>query len=451
MKKCIFLFVLSLLLSVAYPQYENQFVLPDQGKVAGGLGLNWIDGQLYYNINFRPEVSLGNFGAGLDLKLDFDKNGKLRKENFNEFSDYISVIRYLRYGLKGDPVFVKLGALDYYTLGNGSIMYMYNNSPSYDVRHSGLVVDVDFGLIGLESIYSNFGEAGVVGIRGYTRPFKFTSLGDIPIIGNITVGVTYASDFNKYAGITSGVYSPSKNDFISKNDNGAINILGADLTLPLLNTGIVGVKLYTDFAKIVNFGSGVATGIIVNLNGLGLVNAQAKLERQFNGKKYIPSYFNSLYEVERFRLDTLNSTNLQVNSKIRKLEAMGDGDNGYFGSLGVDVLGLFYVTGSYQRLDKSPNSGILNINAQIAPEQFPVVVRSGYNKINIKDETDLFKLDDRSYLFFELGYKPMSYLLVSMVYNWTFTPVRDNDKNIVNYKPIKRIEPRVTFIYPFNM
>lgn len=451
MKKYLLIILILLLsISTSYSQFD-QNPLPDKGNIAGGLGLNWIDGQLYYSLNFRPEVALGNFGVGLDLKLDFDKNGKLRKENFNEFSDYVSVIRYLRYGLKGDPVFVKLGALDYYTLGNGSIMYMYNNSPSYDVRRSGLVMDLDFNMFGIESIYSNFGEAGVVGVRGYTRPFKFTSLGDIPIIGNLIVGVTYATDFNKYAGVISGSFNPTTKNFTSKNDNGALSIFGADITLPLLNTGILGVKLYSDFAKIVNFGSGVATGITVDLNGLGLVNAHAKLERQFNGKKYIPSYFNSLYEVERFKLDTLNSTNLQVNSKIRKLEAMGDGENGYFGSLGVDVIGMFFITGSYQRLDKAPNSGIMNLNAQIAPEQLPFVVRAGYNKINIKDEKDLFTLDDRSYLFFETGYKPMSYLLVSMVYNWTFSPVRDKDKNVVSYEPIKRIEPRVTFIYPFDI
>ena len=72
-------------------------------------------------------------------------------------------------------------------------------------------------------------------------------------------------------------------------------------------------------------------------------------------------------------------------------------------------------------------------------------------KLNIRDEKDLFKLDDRSYLYFELGYKPLPYIIVSMLYNWTFTPVRDANDNIIDYQPQKRIEPRVSFVYPFNI
>jgi len=138
MTKKILPIILLLISFTSYAQYQpqlmNQFPRPCQGYFGSGAGLNWIDGKLYYTLRFMPEISLGNFGAGLDLRLDFDQNGKLRKENFNEFSDYLSIIRYLRYGLKNDPVYVKLGALDYYTLGHGSIMYQYNNSPSLDVR-----------------------------------------------------------------------------------------------------------------------------------------------------------------------------------------------------------------------------------------------------------------------------------------------------------------------------
>jgi hypothetical protein len=37
-----------------------------------------------------------------------------------------------------------------------------------------------------------------------------------------------------------------------------------------------------------------------------------------------------------------------------------------------------------------------------------------------------------------------------MVYYWTYEPVRDLQKNIVGYKPQKRVEPRISFIYPLN-
>jgi hypothetical protein len=452
MKRIILSALFLLTLSEAFPQVgqlsqSNPYPMDGKGNIAGGFGMNWINGQPFYSIQFRPDVSLGNFGVGLDLQLDFNSQGKLRTEDFNSVGYYLRIIRYARYGVKNDPVYVKLGALDYYTLGYGSIIYLYNNSPSFDARRIGLVFDVDFGTFGFESIYSTFGEAGVVGIRGHVRPLKYTSLGNIPIIGNLEVGGTFAGDFNKNASVISGSYNAATNTINKVNSNGSLQIVGLDLGLPLLSTSFVGVKLYSDFTKIINFGGGVATGIIAELNGMGAVNASVKLERRFNSARYIPSYFNSLYEIERFQVNPSNGT---FSSKAAKLNTIIS-DNGYYGELFVNVMGLFDVVGSYQRLDKDPNSGILHIVAEVAPNTLPFVVRTGYDKINIQGEKDLFTLDDRSYLYFELGYKPYSYLLVSMIYQWTFAPMMDANKNIIGYQSQKRVEPRVTFIYPFDM
>jgi hypothetical protein len=442
MKK-LFLFFTVLFLTVsAHAQIDN-YPRPGQGNFDGGFGLNWIDGDLYYTFHIRPELSFANFGVGLDLNLDINQNGNLRKEDFNEFSDYLSIIRYIRYGMKNDPVYVKVGALDYYTLGYGNIMLNYNNSPSYDARTIGLVTDIDFGEFGLESIYSNFLEAGVIAIRGYARPLKFTNAGSIPIIGNLTVGGTYAVDFNKYAGIVFN-QPQSTSAFI---DNGSINIVGVDLGLPLLSTRMVGLQLYADETKIINFGSGSAIGIKADFNVFGIINTSAQFERRFNKSQYIPGYFNSFYEIERYQYNTASGI---YSSMETKLANMTNPDNGYFGELYVNALGLFYVLGTYERLDKTPYSGILHFEANAAPENLLVVIKAGYDKVNISSETEIFKLDDRSLLYFEFGYKPDPYIVVSMFYNWTFAPIRDSNNNIIDYQPQKRVEPRITFVYPFN-
>ena len=449
--KTIYTFALVLFISsVSFPQFQ-QYPRPGEGQFMGGAGLTWIDDEPHYTIFLAPELSFANFGVGLDLRLTFDSEGNLRKESFNDFSDYMSIIRYVRYGLKNDPVFIKLGALDYYTLGHGSIMYLYNNSPSFDNRKAGLVLDIDFVDFGFESIYSRFGEAGVVGLRGYLRPLHFTSLASIPIISNIELGVTYVTDFDENAGIISGFYNDSTNQFetFPNSDVGSINIIGFDIGLPIISGSFADVTLYYDFAHIIDFGSGSATGIIAQLNPLGLVQATAKLERRFNGDQYIPSYFNSFYEVERFRVT--DKTSGTFSSKARMLAGLTNNDDGWYGELGINALGLLYVIGSYQRLDKTPNSGILHLGAEIAPEEAPFLLRAGYDKINIKNETDMFTLDDRSYLFTEIGYKPYPFMVVSLVYLWTYTPLRDADDNIVGYEPQKRIEPRVYFIIPFGL
>ncbi|HQJ46141.1 MAG TPA: hypothetical protein PK195_05835, partial [Ignavibacteriaceae bacterium] len=403
MKTALILFFITFF-SVQLTAQWDKYPRPDEGFINGGLGLTWIDGKPHYRIAFRPEISFSDFGIGLDLNLDFDSEGKLRKENFNETSDYLSIIRYIRYGVKNDPVFIKIGALDYYTLGHGSIMQHYNNSPTFDNRRIGLVADIDFGKFGFESIMGSFSPAGVLGLRGYIRPLQLTPAADIPIISNLELGASFVSDLNKDAGIINGNYNSSLKEFNVTEDKGSISILGFDIGLPLLNSSITEITLYADYSKISGFGSGVATGVKFDFNLSSLVNLNAKLERRFNNGKYIPAYFNSLYEIERFKVDSSAGT---FTSKALALNSISENQNGFYGDLLIRVLGLFDIYGGYQRLDKEPKSGIMNLRAAIEPEGVPFVLRAGYDKINIQNEKDLFTLDDRSYLFTEFGYKPV--------------------------------------------
>lgn len=440
-----FIILLSIISFQLFPQTFN-YPKPDEGNITGGFGLNWIDGKPHYRFGFQPEISFMNFGVGLDLILDFEPSGKLRKENFNEFSDYLSIIRYLRYGMKDEPVYIRLGTLGYYSLGHGTIMNNYNNSPTFDNRRIGLIADINFGKFGFESIYGSFGQAGILGVRGYVLPIQFTSASNLPIISNLELGLTLISDFNSLARVDSGFFD-NNGEFKVVKDGGDVSFIGFDVGLPLMKTASTKILLYFDYNKMIDFGSGIATGVQFNFNGLGLLSLSSKLERRINNGKYSGAYFNSLYEIERFK------GNAESNSYITKVDLVNsitENQNGYYGELLIRVLNLFDILGSYQRLDKAPNSGILNLRTSIEPENVSFVLRAGYDKINIRDEKDIFKLDDRSYLFTELGYKPIEYILVSVVYNWTFTPIRDSNNNIISFEPQKRIEPRISFVYPFK-
>lgn len=443
-------FMLFMLMALSVPAFPQFYNYPDQnqGRIAGGLGVSFIDGKAFYSFRFRPEVAFSKIGVGLDLNLEFNSDGKVRHENFNEFSDYLSIIRYVRYGLKHDPLYARLGALDYATLGHGTIMYLYNNSPSFDARRVGVEFDLDFDRYGFESVYGNFAQAGVFGFRGYVRPLKWTTLAAVPLISNLEFGASYAADYSRFAGVLGGGYDAATEQFVISDDHGALHIFGLDVGLPLRLSSVVTLTPYFDYNNIIDFGNGSAAGLMAELNGMGLVSLRAKLERRFNGDNYIPSYFNSLYELERFSSDT--SAGGGFSSKINSLKHLSDVGNGYYGELLVRVLNLFDVLGSYQRLDKKSDSGILHVSADVSPVDLSYVARVGYDKIYIKDEADLFKLDDRSLLYAEVGYKPMPYILVSMLYSWTFTPVRDADERIIDYRPQKRIEPRVSFVYPFD-
>ncbi|PIQ09138.1 MAG: hypothetical protein COW71_07950 [Ignavibacteriales bacterium CG18_big_fil_WC_8_21_14_2_50_31_20] len=443
MKKML-VFLMLLFTLQAQAQFDN-VLNPNEGVVEGGLGMSWIDGQPNYTFRLRPEVSFGNFGAGLDLNLEFNSNG-LRSENFNTVSDYLSIIRYLRWGHKNDPLYIRVGALDNSTLGYGNIMYLYNNSPSFDARTIGLEVGFDMDRWGVEAVYANIAKAGVLGARGYVRPLKFTTAGDIPIIGALEVGATFTTDVDTKAGYLGGYYDIVKDDFIATRDTGSIQIISADIGLPIFQTSVTSLELYFTHTQILDFGSGQSYGALFNFDFTG-VSLKVKLERNINGKQYIPAYFDALYEIDRFGMDE----NGALIGKAKFLEnASLDAVNGWYGGLILDVMNLFRVSGSYQRLDGDNQNGTLYLAGEVDPMGTPMVVRAGYDKTGITTESEMFTLDDRSRFFIEAGYKPYPFMTVSMVYLWTFQPIRGVDETILGYEPQKRIEPRVSFEMPLS-
>jgi len=412
-----------------------QFPPAAQNELKGGLGITWIDNQPFYAVHMQPEFSFSNIGVGLDLLLEFDGHGNIRKEDFQQFSDYVRAVRYIRYGKETDPVFVKLGALDYVTLGHGSIINTYNNSTSFDARKDGLQLNFNAELGGLQFMYGNFAQAGVAGIRAFVKPLQMTSMKEIPIISNLEVGVTYATDFDKYARVD---YISPLADTIGT--NGSLNIVGADIGLPLVKSEFMKLELYADFVKILDFGSGATAGISLDGDATEMLKIRAKVERRFNGDSYIPSYFNSFYEIQRFNTLTHASKSLALNTLVNN-------NNGIYGELLIRVVNTFDIIGNYQKLDIGP-TGILHLSTDVAPKDAPFIAKAGYDKVNIVDLQDLLTTDDRSYLFVEVGYKPMAYMIVSTMYMWTFSPTYDDNKNVIGYEPQKKIEPRITFVYP---
>ncbi|MEW6060847.1 MAG: hypothetical protein AB1600_02790 [Bacteroidota bacterium] len=449
-----FFFFTSLLFAQKAPTQSAQ-TSATSGVIGGGLGMSWIKndkGEMvpYYLINFNPEIAFMNFGVGLDLNLYISsKDQSIRWQELQRGR----FIRYVRYGNKGDDRYVRLGILDYSRLGHGSILYNYRNSPSVDNRRIGAELDVDFGKFGFESVYGDLTSSSVLGLRGYVRPLQFTKASSIPIISNIEVGATYASDLRSDASDTavnvSGytVYPPL---FLSKQEHGALSIIGFDIGLPLLRLPMIDMTVYYDYAKILDFGSGMAVGLETNFSGLGLVKVFTKFERRFaQTDKYLPAYFNAFYELERYtlQLDTSNGVR-KFSSKAQLLAATKSPGPGYFGSLLIDILGTIQVDGSYQRLDLDPNSGILHLGTNTG-EKIPLIhVSAGYDKKYITSNKDIFTLDDRSLLYAEIGYKPYPFMIVSTLYTWTFAPEVDKDGNVQGYKPQKRITPRVSFVFP---
>jgi hypothetical protein len=441
-------FIVSLVVLVAMTlpavgQGSSDIMKKQQQMMSGGLGLTVIDGEVFYLFNMAPEFSFGKLGIGLDLNIRFTTQGKIRPGDYEKFGDYLRIIRYVRWGLKGDPLYVRAGVLDYSRLGHGFIVYNYRNSASYDLRRTGIEFDMDFEKFGFETFYSDLAKPGLVGLRGYVKPLKFTSLGSIPIIGGLQFGATYATDLNensKKTFVNATVLPPQP--VATAGGSGKLAIAGVDVGLPIISLSSFNSTLYADYAQIIGFGNGAMVGINFNFSGMGLLTIGAKYERRFLGDQFLPSFFDAMYEHDRYILSDSGRT---FTSKAAML-ASAKKTEGYYGEILISILNTFNIVGGYQAPVGVKNQGVFHAELQ-TPAVIPQIVFSaGFDKRNIGP---VFKLDENSILYAELGYKPMPYMIVSMLYQWTFAEKKDDAGNVIGYETQKRIEPKVRFVFNF--
>ena len=117
----------------------------------------------WQSLSVFPDISFGKLGIGFAFAINYNFSGgsgnsfAVRQEDWwptnepvtfqNVLAIYLPKIAYIRWGEKGDPLFLKLGSFNDATLGDGFIMGDYSNILFLPTqRHFGLQADVDGSL-----------------------------------------------------------------------------------------------------------------------------------------------------------------------------------------------------------------------------------------------------------------------------------------------------------------
>ena len=280
----------------------------------------------YQKLSLSPDISIGKFGLGLDITLNYTFTGPpdgnsfyVRKEdwiptgNATFFDVYLPKFKYIRYGFKGEPLYAKLGSIDDATLGNGFIMGNYANTLFLpELRIMGLSFDLDgalfnFPVIGIETFTANLARFDVIGVRPYVRPLGLT---EIPILKNLQIGGTLAVDTQP--GLYKGGASME-----------TVALYGADIRLPLLSSPAITLAIFGDLA----FLHQVSTGGMVGFGGrlIGFLDYGAQI--RILGNNFIPTYFDASYDLFRYE-----------KYQIAKGGATVPGYVGWLASLGTSFL-----------------------------------------------------------------------------------------------------------------
>ena len=161
------------------------------------VGSATINDTIYNQVALRPELSFGKLGIGLDLVMYIDNEGNIRKDEWDEPSDFIDKLLYIRWGQKSDPFWLVWGSLDNVTLGYGGLLSGYSNMMEFpSVRKVGINTGFGFGNFGTEIFLSNmkdFSRGGtLMGLRG---TYKISE--SLPI----TIGMNFVQDMNQFSGL----------------------------------------------------------------------------------------------------------------------------------------------------------------------------------------------------------------------------------------------------------
>jgi hypothetical protein len=288
----------------------------------------------YESLGFTPDFSFGKFGIGLALTLNYRFVGDqvvIRQADWvptsfvNFFEIYLPKIKYVRWGLKGEPLFIKAGSMDDISLGDGFLVANYANTlflPSTPII--GLAFDMDgalfnFPYIGMETFAGDLAALDVFGGRLYVRPLVST---EIPILKDLSVGATVVADTRP--NVRPDAY-PQTTSYASP-----LLAFDADIQLPLFSSPLASIGAFSDFAslQVAPSPGGNPLGAMLGFGGklIGFLTYGAQI--RFLGNMFLPTYFGASYDMNKA-------------SQYAALTAVPVGDPwsfGWLGSLGTSFL-----------------------------------------------------------------------------------------------------------------
>lgn len=434
-------FALSLLLisSVASAQsLADRMHLPEspsdayRGLALGG-GTTVVDGQPYFLLHAAPQFQLGEWGFGFDGNIRISPEGQLRKEDWTGVYSYLRWINYISFDHPNDDFYFRVGGLEHATIGNGTIVSDYWNNSSYDDRRIGLAGRLDLGLFGAQALTSDLFQRNLVAMRPFVRPFRIIPFLNSWFLNNIEIGVTGAFDFDTNATrlipnhepyVTHYYNADSTTDSVVIHKDSAtipspLVTLGADISMMLWQSEKTEGRIYADYVRFEKFNDGIILGARTSFDIFDSVLLDLRGERSLFRNQFLPNYYNSFYERDRF--DNQAGVDQYITKVTLLSDSAGGNGNGFRAGAFVNYFNKFVFQGSYSHLDNLPGQDLMDLEIALPQLPYGMFLRVHYARENINGVTDLFALDNRSLMYAELSYRPWNWLILTAVERWTFT------------------------------
>lgn len=425
---------------------------PPQFGLGVGLGTELIDGVTFQSVGITPDFALGPFGIGMNVKINYrfyrypgdemgfyarpqdwivDKNDDGRPDSdgtFQEYLDlYLSKIVYLRYGLKGQPLYLKVGLFEDGTLGNGFILGRYSNGILRpDITSVGLAADVDgalfnFPVVGVETFTNSISTWDLLGGRVYVRPLKLVE--GLGFFDELQIGFTLVADqdpasiYNRLLDKTNLELEAAGEPLLSEVSADPVVVYGVDFREPLVNLPVFSLALFGDMVF-----QDQAMGIMGGLGGqlLGVVGYTAQV--RYLGENFQPTYFDRGYDLKRLDKYGVYQGYLDTPAFAGWFAQLGtnllEGQVAFFASLEGPLGAIESADENNAALWPKLRSSFKLDGTKILP--VPLSLDAYYDKDFIKDLKTLFSAED-AVIGAKLNYQ-VGAATLSLVYNVRYIP-----------------------------
>ena len=370
------------------------------------LDLRFLEGKLGLGFGVPLRVELLDFANGPDGQPVLAQNlGKLRTADWQRPHDFSRLLKYVTYGRKEDSLYISAGQRYASSIGHGTIIRRY--APNLDANYPRASAQLDAynDYAGVELFTNDVLEWNTIAALGFIKPLSWLGAQG-SLARSFSVGVTAATDWKAPWQLQS---DPGTNVRLLDADGRlvastrGVQVVGLDAELKVLKTEHVDLKPYVDYSMLVGGDGGFTLGVLGRFNlGHDTVHAfRVVAELRALGSRYMPSYFDTFYEVDRFvfrELPRVDPNVARYGTKADVVLGQGLGQRlGYYveGSWGVP--GKVGVTLAVEGTSTAPEKNL------VAHLELPVLdflqVFGSFYKRGLTQASELAALDEKTVMY----------------------------------------------------
>ncbi|MGV3625646.1 MAG: hypothetical protein ACO1OB_32850, partial [Archangium sp.] len=231
----------------------------------------------------------------------FSRAPRLRVEDWDTFHDFGRILKYVTYGRKEDNLYISAGQRYASSIGHGAITRRYSPNIDVDYPRASAQVDAynDYG--GFELMTNDLLAWNQLAGIAFIKPFSFFKPDNL-ILKTLSVGVSGGLDWQAPYALTVMSGERQVKDGRLQATTRPVGLIGFDVEAKVVKTDNIDIKPYVDYSFLVGGDGGFTAGVLGRFNvGTQIINAfRVVAEARFLGNRYIPSFFDTFYEVDRF-------------------------------------------------------------------------------------------------------------------------------------------------------